>query len=108
MLVEGHIVMTTEHATPPRLQMLRGETLGRSYQLDRDSTTLGRDPACDIVLRRRSVSREHARIFRRRNGYYFEDLGSAGGTQINGRTTSGPVHLHDGDLIELGDCLLRF
>jgi signal transduction histidine kinase len=101
-------MMTVEHTNPPRLQMLRGESLCRSFQLEGDFTSLGRDSACSIVLRRRTVSREHARIIRRRNGYYLEDLGSAGGTQVNGRTTSGTVRLRDGDLIQVGDCLFRF
>src|SRR5262249_48880189 len=100
--------MTTDRATLPRLQMLRGEALCRSFELGRDSTTLGRDPACDIVLRRKSVSREHARIVRRRGAFFLEDLGSAGGTQINGQPWSGPVRLGDGDLIQIGDCLFRF
>jgi signal transduction histidine kinase/ActR/RegA family two-component response regulator len=105
---EGISVMTIEHSTPPRLQMLRGETLCRSFQLEGDSTSMGRDPTCSIVLRRKTVSREHARIVRRRNGYFLEDLGSAGGTQVNGRTTTGAVRLRDGDLIHVGDCLFRF
>ena len=100
--------MTTEHPTQPCLQMIRGETLCRSFELDRDATTLGRDSACNIVLRTMSVSREHARIVRRPSGFFLEDLASAGGTQINGRTPTGPVRLRDGDLIQIADCLFRF
>jgi signal transduction histidine kinase len=100
--------MTTDHATQPRLQMLKGDILCRSFELDRESTTLGRDPACDIVLGRRTVSAEHARIIRRSSSYFLEDLESAGGTRINGRTPAGPVRLRDGDLIQIADCLFRF
>ena len=100
--------MITEFASQPRLQMLKGEALCRTFELDRDSTTLGRDPGCDIVVCRRSVSLEHARIVRRPNGYYLEDLSSARGTRINGLAPGGPVRLRDGDLIEIADCLFRF
>jgi signal transduction histidine kinase len=100
--------MTTEHSTRPRLQILKGETLSRSFELNGEATTIGRDPACDIVLRRKTVSREHARIVRRRGVYYLEDLGSADGTGVNGRTASSPIRLRDGDLIQVGDCLFRF
>ena len=100
--------MTTEHPTQPCLQMIRGETLCRSFDLDRDATTLGRDSACNIVLRTMSVSREHARIVRRPSGFFLEDLASASGTQLNGRSPSGPVRLRDGDLIQIADCLFRF
>jgi signal transduction histidine kinase/ActR/RegA family two-component response regulator/putative methionine-R-sulfoxide reductase with GAF domain len=100
--------MTSEHAIAPRLEMLRGKTLSQSFELDRNFTTLGRDPNCDIVLRRKTVSRRHAQIVRREDGYFFEVLGSTSGTQINGQIPSSPVLLQDGDLIQVGDCLFRF
>jgi signal transduction histidine kinase/ActR/RegA family two-component response regulator len=100
--------MTSEHATSPRLEMLKGKTLSQAFELDRNFTTLGRDPNCDIVLRRKTVSRKHAQIVRRSDGYFFEALGCAGGTQVNGQAPSGPVLLRDGDLIQIGDCLFRF
>ena len=100
--------MAVEHPTQPCLQMIQGETLCRSFELDQEATTLGRDSACNIVLRTMSVSREHARIVRRPSGFFLEDLDSAGGTQINGRTPTGPVCLRDGDLIQIADCVFRF
>src|SRR5262245_52918931 len=100
--------MTTEHTTRPRLQILKGEAHCRSFEINRDATTIGRDPACDIVLSRKTVSREHARIVRRRGVYFLEDLDSADGTRVNGRTVSGPIRLRDGDLIQIGDWLFRF
>src|SRR5687768_15365531 len=52
--------------------------------LDSDSVTLGRDPACQVVLAQQAVSRSHARISRDGTLFFVEDLGSAYGTQING------------------------
>jgi len=48
-----------------------------------------------------SVGRKHARIIRKSDGIYIEDLGSAGGTFVNGT----PVHkkkIHATDTIMLG------
>ena len=100
--------MITERATPPRLQLLRGKTLGRSFELDRDATILGRDPSCDIILRRKIVSTRHCRIVRRGEGFYLEDLGGVGGTLVNGQALRGHARLRDGDLIQLGDYLFRY
>ena len=61
-----------------------------------------------MVLAPRSVSRRHARIVRRGDAYELEDLGSTGGTTLNGRPLTGPTRLRDGDRIELGDCTLAF
>src|SRR4051794_9146399 len=99
--------MTTKKTTPPRLQMLRGETVCRMFDLEGNSTILGRDPGCHIILGCKRVSQKHARIFRRRDGYFLEDLGGVGGTQINGQALNGPVQLKDGDFIQIGDCLFR-
>ena len=44
----------------------------------RDLVTLGREPACDIVLTDRKASREHARIERRRDKFVLVDISSNG------------------------------
>jgi signal transduction histidine kinase len=105
---ESQIVMTTKSTIPPRLQMLRGEILCRLFELEGNSTILGREPGCNIILNCKRVAQKHARIFRRRDSYFLEDLGSAGGTQINGQASGGAIRLKDGDLIQIGGCLFRF
>lgn len=75
-----------------------------------DNVTLGRDrQAVDIVFNDRSVSRLHARIRRRDNGYWLYDEGSAEGTELNyERLGLAPRGLNDGDRIQLGRVQLRF
>jgi sigma-B regulation protein RsbU (phosphoserine phosphatase) len=92
----------------PTLMMLHGETPGRVFELDRDVTTIGRDPACDIVLTRKFVSRRHARIVRAPEGYLLEDLQSNCGTQVEGRAVNGPTPLQDGNYIKIGNYTLIF
>src|SRR4051812_20305130 len=92
----------------PVLKLLSGPRPGRSFAIEREVMSLGRDPACDIVLASKLVSRRHARIVHRPDGYYLEDLGSTGGTQLNDRAVDGPVRLSDGDQIRIVDCLFTF
>jgi pSer/pThr/pTyr-binding forkhead associated (FHA) protein len=47
---------------------------------------IGRDRGCDIILDNLSVSRQHARLGWRRGRFVLEDLGSANGTTVNGKT----------------------
>src|SRR3954463_5724150 len=97
--------MGTLQTVRPVLRMLSGPRPGRSFAIEQEATTLGRDPACDIVLGLKFVSRRHARIVRKPDGYYIEDLQSSGGTQLNGQPVRGPIRLSDGDQIRIADCL---
>ncbi len=69
--------------------------------------TLGRAPGSTVVLGDPTVSRLHARI-RAANGSgpVLEDAGSSHGTFVDGERVRGPVLLHDGARIRLGDAEL--
>lgn len=73
-------------------------------------TTIGRDPANDLVLQEGSLSREHARIECRAGRWFIEDRGSRNGTSVNGErlpfARSRP--LRHGDRIVLGTLLFTF
>jgi serine phosphatase RsbU (regulator of sigma subunit) len=69
--------------------------------LDRQTTTIGRLPDQDVVLREQSVSRQHATIIREHNSYSVVDRNSSHGTFLNGvRVQRAP--LNPGDLLQLG------
>jgi serine phosphatase RsbU (regulator of sigma subunit) len=69
--------------------------------LDRQTTTIGRLPDQDVVLREQSVSRQHATIVRDHNSYSVVDRNSSHGTYLNGvRVQRAP--LNPGDLLQLG------
>jgi putative peptide zinc metalloprotease protein len=77
--------------------------------LTRPVTTIGRGAGNDLVLEDPSVSRQHARIVRRRNGFVIEDLDSFNGTTVGGRTIHGHrAPLPDTTTIYIGDVELRF
>ncbi|HET8758341.1 MAG TPA: FHA domain-containing protein [Solirubrobacteraceae bacterium] len=66
--------------------------------------TLGRAPGSTVVLSDPSVSRVHARISAGNGeGVVLEDAGSSHGTYLDGVRVTGPVPLHDGAKIRLGD-----
>ena len=69
--------------------------------------TVGRDPACDIVLARPSVSRRHAVLSVENGRTTVEDLGSTNGTFVNNEPVEHRV-LVNGDRIRFGDQAFEF
>ena len=68
---------------------------------------VGRERGCDIVLRSKNVSRNHARLTIRESIPHVEDLGSSNGTKVNGIPIKGITELHVGDSITFGDMTLQ-
>jgi serine phosphatase RsbU (regulator of sigma subunit) len=67
---------------------------------------VGRDPAVDIVVGERSVSRRHCRLIGTSEGVEVVDLGSANGVYFGGRPISRIVAKH-GDEVQIGMVQLR-
>ncbi|MBR2835092.1 MAG: FHA domain-containing protein [Coriobacteriales bacterium] len=68
---------------------------------------VGRSPGADIMLPGVYVSGKHARFAPQGPALVVEDLNSRNGTIANGRTILGPTVLHDGDLVQVGDTVMR-
>jgi DNA-binding NtrC family response regulator len=69
---------------------------------------LGRDRSCDVTLEDTSVSRQHAVIESGSGGeFLLRDLGSRNGSYLNRRRVEGDAVGRPGDLLRLGDVLLR-
>jgi serine phosphatase RsbU (regulator of sigma subunit) len=91
------------------LHVLRGASADSLFPLGlRRETILGRDPACDVVFRERTISRRHARVVQRDGRYFIEDLESINGVEVNGKRISGRTPLAHQDRIGLHDVLLQF
>lgn len=87
--------------------MLKGETPGKEFALDRDVTLIGKDRSCDIVLADPHVSKRHARIERMPGGLYIEDLDSTERTKVGGQEIK-RRRLEEGDLIKICGYQFRY
>ena len=64
--------------------------------------TIGRTRDCDLCLTDLSVSRMHALLVRREDGWVLSDLGSHNGTRLNGWLVREPVQVRAGNRVEFG------
>lgn len=62
---------------------------------------IGRGTSCDVVLADLAVSRRHARIRWQDEELVLEDLGSSGGTYVNGERVQ-RCSLRPGDVVRFG------
>lgn len=72
----------------------------RMFDLTEPTVRLGRALDNDIIVEDRRVSRYHAQLRRRHGRYILQDLGSSGGTTVNGFPVQ-EIVLRPGDLISL-------
>jgi hypothetical protein len=77
------------------------------YVLAAEPITIGRSPDCDITIVDSNVSRRHAEIQPRGDGFVVIDLESTNGTRVNGvRVTE--RELQDGDELAFGNTRMIF
>ncbi|WP_442951016.1 FtsW/RodA/SpoVE family cell cycle protein [Oscillibacter sp.] len=70
---------------------------------------IGRGKNCDVFLNYPSISRQHAALCRGEDGAWtVYDLGSKGGTQVNGQSVEASAPVELGDTITLGGVPLVF
>ncbi|MGI6736934.1 MAG: FtsW/RodA/SpoVE family cell cycle protein [Anaerovoracaceae bacterium] len=82
---------------------------GSIQPLSHWENVVGRARSADVVIDIMTVSRNHATLVRDEAGdWTFNDLGSKGGSKINGREVYRPTRVKMGDVISLGgaECTL--
>jgi pSer/pThr/pTyr-binding forkhead associated (FHA) protein len=72
-------------------------------KLIRDEYSVGRAEENTIRLTERNISRRHARLERREDGWVVRDLESYNGCFLNGMRVDGRQAVQHGDVLELGD-----
>ncbi len=88
-------------------------TEGQSFPLTlkqlKKGVLLGRSSSADVSVPQKTVSARHARIFVRDDRLYIEDIGSKGGTKVNGTalTPHSPAPFHPGSTIMLCNIEVR-
>ncbi len=69
--------------------------------------TLGRHSESNIVLSGAGISRHHARLVQANGMLFIEDVGSSGGTFVNGEAIQAMTPLEENDVVTIGDNTLR-
>lgn len=103
--------------TPTGVAKLEVEGYDKEFVLDKDVITIGRQSPADGIFpdidltevdEEAYVSRRHARILRKDDGFIFEDLGSSNGSFINNVRIAQGVQqfLNEGDVIRLGKTVM--
>jgi pSer/pThr/pTyr-binding forkhead associated (FHA) protein len=78
------------------------EYQGLTYELD-DELTIGRSPGCGVPTTYDVYSSTlHARLFRRADQLWVEDLGSTNGTFVNSERLTKPSKLMRDDILQVG------
>ena len=84
------------------LFVLQGPQLGTVIAVREPSVLVGGRDGADLLLSDDGVADEHARLFRKPEGIYIEDLASASGTFLNGQRLTKLTKLVDGDMLRFG------
>ncbi|MFP4496863.1 MAG: FHA domain-containing protein [Vulcanimicrobiota bacterium] len=103
--------------TPVGMAKLVVQGYDQEYLLDKDIITLGRESPADGIFpdidltdvdEEAYVSRRHAQIIRKDDGFLFEDLGSSNGSFINNVRIAQGVQqfLNENDVIRLGKTVM--
>ena len=101
-------MMRLDSGGMPHLVVLAPDSdRGRRIPLDRDYLVVGREQTCDVRFNDPRVSRTHAALRRRGNTVYVEDLGSSGGTFVNGVATTAAHELRAGDVLTFASVTAR-
>lgn len=88
------------------LIVLEDEELELRYPVIFWENLIGRSSRADICIVDPTVSREHAVLLRRSDGWFITDTGSKAGVYVNGNPTEGRCPVYIGDKIALGDSVL--
>lgn len=81
---------------------------GKRMVVGAEGATIGRSRDCDVVLADGNVSRHHAEVRPRGDGWMIADLGSTNGVTVNGARIEQAQLLRAGDRIEVGTTQLTF
>ncbi len=95
-------------APTPTLTAREGPLAGTTIRLSEEEGTLGRRDDNTYVVADPRVSRLHASIRKEGASYVLTDLGSSGGTKVNGAALTGATVLHHGDVIAFGPLEFAF
>jgi pSer/pThr/pTyr-binding forkhead associated (FHA) protein len=86
-----------------QLVMHSGPTPGKTFPLEGDILTIGREASNAVAINDAEVSRKHTQLIFQGGKYIITDLGSTNGTFVNGQRLTGQHVLQPGEIISLGE-----
>ena len=89
------------------LEVVEGPDVGGTVTSDRPNIRMGADPLCDFVLTDPTVSRNHAELRQRGQGYHLVDLNSTNGTFLDDIRIDS-IAIQPGVTFRLGRTRMRF
>jgi pSer/pThr/pTyr-binding forkhead associated (FHA) protein len=92
---------------PEHVTVIGGDGKSRTFDLD-EELIIGRADKCHVVITDPYASQVHARVFRRANGIFIEDMGSTNGTYLNKKRVGSPLPVNRGDRARIGKTTLDF
>ena len=95
-------------SAPARLVWQRADGATVEFALDGEAHEVGRDEDVAIRVDEPLVSRRHARVERRGEGWVVVDLGSTNFTRVNGQRVRRERELEHGDELRFGRATLKF
>ena len=91
---------------------IKRNTDRKEHRISKKLTTIGRARSrdIDVCIPKGTISELHAQIEYRNGNFYLTDLRSLNGTYLNGakEKVTGQTYMRHGDIIEFGDCMLKF
>lgn len=91
-----------------RIEYQAGKGEKKTLSCEIDSCTVGKSDDNLIVLRGWSVGKRHATLHKKPKGFFVEDHGAMGATQVNGKDIAGEYGpLSATDVIKIGDNIIK-
>ena len=89
------------------LVAIAGPDAGKSYMMNEGDNVIGRNPACQVSLSDKAVSRKHALIRFEGSKLTAFNLGSPATTEVDGMKLDG-LKVSNGDMLTIGKTELTF
>lgn len=92
---------------PEKMAVTAPGTKARTFDVG-DELMIGRADKCHVVIGDSYASQVHARVFRKQESVYIEDMGSTNGTYLNHKKVTSPVMVNHGDVARIGKTEMEF
>lgn len=92
---------------PEKMSVTAPGSKPRSFDVG-DELMIGRADKCHVVIGDSYASQVHARVFRKQDSVYIEDMGSTNGTYLNHKKVTSPLVVNRGDVARIGKTEMEF